>query len=1602
MAKDNRDLRLSARLDLPLLKNDFREGVNIAREAGKDMLSALKLKITVDPESIRAAAREALKTIGEDSTQPRAPRGSPSRPAPLDDSTPPPSPPRAPKPEPEADGGKVLDQRVAEQEKRLAELRDKYRGDTKKKDRELTEVLIKDLTELQDKKRVLLAAGVGLTDKAAKAELAARKSALDQEIGLLRRVASEKDAVVNEGAGAKAGILGLFRKVEGADIIGSLKSALPAVAIGSVITEAVGLGSEFQAGVAELSAITGVAGDDLDVLAGKARNLATEFGGSASGNVEAFKGILSKLGPDIAKNPAALEEMTRAVNTLSAATGDEAAASMDALTTGLLQFQVDLSDPAAAAAEMTKQMNVMAAGAQFGAAEVPQVADAIKVAGVAASGAKVSFEETNASLQALAAGGKVGAEAGTALRNVISKLGEGRFLPKDTADELKRAGVDISKLGDQTVPLTTRLRELQKITKDSALFTKLFGSENAAAAAILVRSVDSIDELKQQISGTNTAFEQAEVRQQTFSAQMGRFTATVKDGLIGAFQAVAPALTSGLGAITAIFGGFFSGIAGLFSFMRENSGAFLILAAGIGIYAAVTNAATIGTYALSAAELVKAGAVKIATFAQTLWNAAMSANPIGVIILGVTALVATIKLLSDAMEETTEDQIAANEAEQKLVEQQKQSNQQQQQRARTVVQLADEYERLGSKANRTLAEEKRLGEIQNQLNGQYPGLISGTKSFGENLAAVKAQAATARDSIKGLQDEMVALDKKSRELAIRNLALQSELAFNGVVDSLSDGLPGLFTQGTAEDIARPFMKAINAAKTDPALQKVINDFQQKVFDLKAAGELDAEETAAVNAKIAELATARFKLLAALRGDDQKKEETPAAAPAAPEPKKEDPKEPENFEKQRAQYTERARQIRGELAAKSLLDEKKRIEADAEEKRRVARGQADADIQALRDQAAKAEKEGRRVINLDVAIKARGGQRDAELDKIAEDASDQINALLAKRLEEEQKAAESAVKGRSDRLKSELEEITANQERINDTSSRALAVRLEKQKEIDVAERELIHISLVSQNREYQAAFKERQSLLDEGKLTEEQFQTDIRDIRAKFAEQLKDDPALKAFDAKVAKDVAAAEREIRLQVKREKIAEEADLSTQRLKSALLELEEQLAADLEANRLNESKKLELLREYAAKRKELYRDYLRETNILFALSISVEEGLREASEKRLDDKRKEELEKKRADLDRETKDLEGALLRREIGYRTYYEKLRELAKKRVEIEHGSEAKTSAIGEFFRQAGIAAAARFEKAQLDLVNKARQDYVSAIARREQRREELVESGVEKEEAAVKAAAETEAEIQAARTAGLEETVTYASAQFLSLVAQGENAGTALAASLFDALQASIPAIVAGIFGQSLATLGPILGPIASAGITAAFYALVGLAKGAIIGRKDGGIVPGGQQLIWINERGREEFVVNDRAVHDAPGNRAALEWTNRTNRPLSEYFAARMTIPTLSHVVVTPSGKITTDHRINRDISRAFNGAIAIANGLVATLYASVGEGNRAVVEELQGQTRELQQSNKILRQITKGPSAPPGDPKKPPRPRPGGEARENHHHQLNRLSR
>ena len=266
-----------------------------------------------------------------------------------------------------------------------------------------------------------------------------------------------------------------------------------------------------ESALAEVSAITGAVGEDLEKLNTKAKNLTRTFGEDVNTNLEAFKTILSRLGPDIGSSDKAMEALGESVNILSKTMEGDIKGATDAITTSMLQFQVDLSNPIKAADESRRMINVMAAGAKEGAAEIPQISESLVQAGVSAKLANLSFEETNAAIQAMAEGGKYGSEAGVAIRNVITNMSAQTKLSTDAIKILQAYGVNTKKMADTHTSWADRLRELKPIQHDINALTEVFGRENAAAAQILIRSADSQEELTQKITGTNVAYEQAAV-----------------------------------------------------------------------------------------------------------------------------------------------------------------------------------------------------------------------------------------------------------------------------------------------------------------------------------------------------------------------------------------------------------------------------------------------------------------------------------------------------------------------------------------------------------------------------------------------------------------------------------------------------------------------------------------------------------------------------------------------------------------------------------------------------------------------------------------------------------------------------------------------------------------------------------------------------------------------------------------------------------------------------------------------------------------------------------------------------------------------------------
>lgn len=336
---------------------------------------------------------------------------------------------------------------------------------------------------------------------------------LDKQVGdNFRNVGNYEGAINKLGKGL--GMLGL------------------AFGVGDVIRSAGSTIIDFDQSIADLVSITGAGGKDLEFFKKQAIELGKGVEGGAKNVIEAYK-LIGSAKPELLANAEGLNAVTESAIKLSKASGMDLPTSATALTDALNQFGA----PAEKAGEF---INVLANGALFGSAEIPQVTDALLKFGAVAKTSNVSIQESTALIETLASKGLKGAEAGTALRNVMLKLSAPDALPKEAKEMLSSLGIDMEKLADKSIPFADRLKALSPILKSETAQIKVFGTENVVSAKNLLLNIDSIEELTKNMDTNGTVSKQAEERTKTLNQALVE--------LKGGWDEVVLSFSSGTGA----------------------------------------------------------------------------------------------------------------------------------------------------------------------------------------------------------------------------------------------------------------------------------------------------------------------------------------------------------------------------------------------------------------------------------------------------------------------------------------------------------------------------------------------------------------------------------------------------------------------------------------------------------------------------------------------------------------------------------------------------------------------------------------------------------------------------------------------------------------------------------------------------------------------------------------------------------------------------------------------------------------------------------------------------------------------------------------------
>jgi len=270
-------------------------------------------------------------------------------------------------------------------------------------------------------------------------------------------------------------------------------------------------GMEFQDQVAELSAITGIAGKDLDALAISARETGKETGLGAAASAEAYKLLASNIDIATIGGVSGLKNLQEETILLSQAAKLEMPKAAETMTAAINQFGLKGEDA-------NRVTNVLAASSKYGAAEVANLAETLKYVGPVAGAAKLSIESTAGAIEVLSQSNIKGSQAGTDLTQILTMM-------------QSRLGVDFTKTS-----LPQVLEQLKPKLNDVKFLTEKFGVGQLASVQVLIKNAEAVQEMTKKVGEHGVAEEQARINTATYSTEMKRLKAQFDDVKISIFE----------------------------------------------------------------------------------------------------------------------------------------------------------------------------------------------------------------------------------------------------------------------------------------------------------------------------------------------------------------------------------------------------------------------------------------------------------------------------------------------------------------------------------------------------------------------------------------------------------------------------------------------------------------------------------------------------------------------------------------------------------------------------------------------------------------------------------------------------------------------------------------------------------------------------------------------------------------------------------------------------------------------------------------------------------------------------------------------------------
>lgn len=283
----------------------------------------------------------------------------------------------------------------------------------------------------------------------------------------------------------------------------------------------VSAGAKFETAMLSLSALTGLQGEQLNLLELDIKSMSTQYVISSNDVAKAFE-LVGSAKPELLKNAEGLKAVTEASMLLSNAGTLPLASATDSLTSIMNQFNQDAS-------QAGKTVDILAAAAVAGSSPIRMTADAMKEFGSSAKLSGISVQESAAAIHiGTKFAGKSGARFGRMMKVILTNL------------ETQK----IDKFKPSIVGLSTAFDNLNKagVLKDVDMQKKLFGVEALSVGVALSQYTGELKSMTLAVDASGQAQVQSDIKLKSLEKRWEKFTIVIENLITSVFPSLKSAI----------------------------------------------------------------------------------------------------------------------------------------------------------------------------------------------------------------------------------------------------------------------------------------------------------------------------------------------------------------------------------------------------------------------------------------------------------------------------------------------------------------------------------------------------------------------------------------------------------------------------------------------------------------------------------------------------------------------------------------------------------------------------------------------------------------------------------------------------------------------------------------------------------------------------------------------------------------------------------------------------------------------------------------------------------------------------------------------------